>query len=233
LATFAVILPAAGKSRRFADVDEKKPFVLLADKPVWVHAARQFACHPDVEQVIIVIDPAERARFEQRFAGEIAEFGVEVADGGSERFESVENGLAAVREGIEFVAIHDAARPCIAGPLIDRVFADALEYGAAILAIPVPGTLKKAAAGEKRIEQTISRVDVWEAQTPQVFRRDWLTGAFEARGDQVVTDESQLIENAGHDVHLSLGSPINLKITTQEDLRVAHHSLAASLASES
>jgi 2-C-methyl-D-erythritol 4-phosphate cytidylyltransferase len=227
LATFAVILPAAGKSRRFGDVNDKKPFVLLNEKPVWTYAARQFAEREDVKQIVLVVDPSDREQVEQRFADEIAQLGIEVAEGGAERFASVENGLATIGADIDFVAVHDAARPCIAAAWIDRVFSDAEKHGAAILAIPVAGTLKKAKTGEASIEQTISRVDVWEAQTPQVFRRDWLASAFDGRGDHVVTDESQLMESAGYTVHLSMGSPINLKITTQEDLRLAQQALAA------
>jgi 2-C-methyl-D-erythritol 4-phosphate cytidylyltransferase len=124
------------------------------------------------------------------------------------------------------VAIHDAARPCIAGAWIDRVFEAGARTGAAILAIPVVGTLKRVNA-EKMITETVDRTGLWEAQTPQVFSRDVLTRAFAANHGRQTTDEAQLVESIGQKVTVVPGSPINLKITSREDLRLAEHSLKA------
>ena len=98
--------------------------------------------------------------------------------------------------------------------------------GAAILAIPVAGTLKRV-RGDHTIEETVSREALWEAQTPQVFRRQLLLDAYAARAGFQATDEAQLIERAGQAVTVVRGSPVNLKITSQEDLRLAEQALKA------
>jgi len=105
------------------------------------------------------------------------------------------------------------------------VFDAAEKSDAAILAIPVSGTLKRVAGNQ--IEETVPRANLWEAQTPQVFRRTLLLEAYAKRGDFVATDDAQLVERIGQRVTIVPGSPINLKITTREDLRLAEHALGA------
>jgi 2-C-methyl-D-erythritol 4-phosphate cytidylyltransferase len=124
------------------------------------------------------------------------------------------------------VAIHDAARPCIATPWIDRVFEAGARTGAAILATPVVGTLKRVGP-DNTITETVDRTGLWEAQTPQVFSRDLLVRAFASRHDGQPTDEAQLVEGLGQRVTVVAGSPINLKITSREDLRLAEQALKA------
>ncbi len=226
MATFAVILPAAGKSSRFRDPYFKKPFAPLDGRPVWIHVAERFVNRDDVQQTILVISPEDREFFQQKYGGNAALLGVEVVDGGNERADSVERALARVRPDIDYVCVHDAARPCIAEAWITSVFAAAEKSGAAILAIPVAGTLKRVNA-DHTIEATISRDHLWEAQTPQVFRRDLLLKAYVARQGFVATDEAQLVERIGHPVTVVPGSLMNLKITTQEDLRLASQALKA------
>jgi len=224
MSSFAVILPAAGKSSRFRDQHYKKPFAPLDNRPVWIHAAERFVNRDDVKQTILVISAEDREYFQQKFAGNAAILGVEVVEGGQERSDSVAKALARVREDIDFVCVHDAARPCVAEEWITRVFAAAEKTGAAILAVPVAGTLKQAKP-DQTIEQTVSRERLWEAQTPQVFRRDLLNQAYAARQGFTATDDAQLVERIQHPVTLVPGSPLNLKITTQEDLRLAGQTL--------
>lgn len=226
MSTYAVILPAAGRSSRFRDKHYKKPFAPLENKAVWLHAAEKFLSRDDVKQVILVISPEDREEFQSKFAANVAILGIEVVDGGAERFESVENALAKVRTDIELVAVHDAARPCIANEWIDSVFAAAAKTGAAILAVPIAGTIKRV-GGDKTIAETVSRMNLWEAQTPQVFRRELLLEAYAQRGGEPATDDAQLVERLGKPVVIVEGSPINLKITTRDDLRLAAHALKA------
>lgn len=226
MASFAVILPAAGKSSRFADKHYKKPFAPLENRAVWLHAADRFLNRSDVKQVLIVISPEDVQDFHSKFGANIAVLGIEVVRGGASRTQSVANALEKVRDDIDFVAVHDAARPCIANEWIDRVFAEAQKSDAAILAIPVPGTLKRVSA-QQVIDETVSREGLWEAQTPQVFRRKLLLDAYARRGGPEATDDAQLVERLGHPVSVVAGSPINMKITTKEDLRFAAHALKA------
>lgn len=223
--TFAVILPAAGKSSRFHDQHYKKPFVPLNDRAVWLHSAEKFLNRDDVKQVIIVISPEDHEDFHMKFGANIAILGIDVVQGGANRTDSVRKALEQVHDDIDFVAVHDAARPCIANEWIDAVFESATKTGAAILAVPVVGTLKRVA--DKTIEETVPRKGLWEAQTPQVFRRDLLVEAYAKAGDQPATDDAELVERLGRPVAIVPGSPINLKITSKGDLRLAAQAMKA------
>jgi 2-C-methyl-D-erythritol 4-phosphate cytidylyltransferase len=220
MATFAVILPAAGQSRRFSMQKRKKPFVELKGRAVWLRSAELFVAREDVAQTILVISPDDMEWFKEKFRPNLAFMNIEIVAGGAERFESVERGLASVRADVDFVAVHDAARPLIVNEWIDAVFRAAEEFGAAIPAVPVAATLKRVGAG-KSIQETVSREGLWQAQTPQVFRRQLLLEAFAKRGSLQATDEAQLVENLGHEVKVVEGSPMNFKITTFADFRMA------------
>ena len=226
MAKFAVILPAAGKSSRFKDEHYKKPFAPLGGKPVWLHSAEKFLNRDDVKQVIVVISPEDREYFDFKFSANIAILGIEVVEGGAERADSVEKALAKVKPEIDFIAVHDAARPCLSDQWIDQVFTAAEKSGAAILALSVRGTLKRVNPS-MTIDETISRDNLWEAQTPQVFRRQLLLDAYAKRGDISVTDEAQAVELLGEKVTIVPGSPINMKITSKADLKLAEQAIKA------
>jgi 2-C-methyl-D-erythritol 4-phosphate cytidylyltransferase len=227
MAQFAVILPAAGGSSRFKD-KEKKPFATLDGRAVWLRSAELFITRKDVCQCIIVVAPADQEVFKRRYGANLAFMNVQVADGGGERFESVANALALVKAEADFVAVHDAVRPCLTAALIDAVFARAERTGAALLGVPVTDTLKQVDA-QRQVKATLPRQGLWLAQTPQVFRRDWLAEAYAQRGrlGKDVTDDAQLVEAAGHAVTVVEGSPTNIKITTKADLVLAEAVLKA------
>ncbi len=226
MSKFAVILPAAGRSSRFADKNYKKPFAPLDNRAVWMHSAERFINRPDVIQTLLVISPDDQEYFQFKFAANAAILGIQVVHGGKERSDSVANALAKVKPEADFVCVHDAARPCLANEWIDKIFQAAERTGAAIFAIPVQGTLKRVGS-EMTITETVSRAGLWEAQTPQVFRRDLLVEAYAKRGQFQATDDAQLVERLGKPVTIVPGSPINLKITTREDLRLAEQALKA------
>jgi 2-C-methyl-D-erythritol 4-phosphate cytidylyltransferase len=226
MAKFAVILPAAGRSSRFKDDYYKKPFAPLAGKAVWLHSAERFLQRDDVSQVLVVIAPEDRESFQFKFGSNVAILGIDVVPGGAERSDSVAAALARVKPDAEYICVHDAARPCFADAWIDQVFSAAEKTGAAILAVPVAATLKRVGS-DRKILETVSREGLWEAQTPQVFRRDLLLEAHAKRDGFAATDDAQLVERIGHDVTVVPGSLINVKITTKEDLRLAEHALKA------
>ena len=133
------------------------------------------------------------------------------------------NALECIRESVEFVAVHDAVRPLTPNAVIDAVFAAARKHGAAMPAVPVADTLKQVDPSTNRITDTIDREGLWQAQTPQVFRRDWIVEAYskrEAFGGRI-TDDAQLVEALGHAVVVVPGSPVNFKITKKDDLDLA------------
>ena len=139
MSKFAVILPAAGKSTRFSE-QRKKVFVELKGRPIWVRTAEQFVNRSDVVQTIVVIAPDDLEWFKEKYRPNLAFMDLEVVAGGTDRAESVRNGLAKVRADIDFVAVHDAARPLIVKEWIDQVFREAEQHDAAILATPVTST---------------------------------------------------------------------------------------------
>ncbi|MBQ9875051.1 MAG: 2-C-methyl-D-erythritol 4-phosphate cytidylyltransferase [Thermoguttaceae bacterium] len=224
MANFAVVIVGAGRSRRFGSGSIKKPFALLNGRAVWLYSAERFARRADVAQTIFVVSPEDRRAVEREYAEEIAQFGVELVDGGAERFLSVENALRAISTDAEFVAVHDAARPCVSEPEIDRVFAEAARSGAAILATKVVGSLKCSNDSDSpaRVVESVSRERLWEARTPQVFERELLARAYRERpSDFAPTDDCGLVERLGVEVSIVEGSNLNLKITTGEDLTIA------------
>jgi 2-C-methyl-D-erythritol 4-phosphate cytidylyltransferase len=223
----AVILPAAGKSSRFGGM-EKKPFLLLNGRAVWVRAAELFWNRPDVTKVYLVVAPDDRDDFRSRFGHVVAFANAEVVEGGAERFESVANALAKIPEEVDLVAVHDAVRPLTPPAVIDAVFASAATTGAAIAATPLADTLKQVNPGF-RITGTPPRDGLWLAQTPQVFRRDWLVEAYANRANLPgpVTDDAQLVEALGKPVAVVTGSPQNFKLTTKADFTLAEAILKA------
>ena len=226
MAEVAVILPAAGKSSRFKDKHYKKPFASLAGRAVWLHSAERFLNRDDVIQTILVIAREDREDFNFKFAANVAILGIDVVEGGAERSDSVAAALERVKPEADFVCVHDAARPCLIDPWIDRIFQTAEKTGAAIFALPAAGTLKRVGRGNK-IEETVARERLWEAQTPQVFRRELLIEAYARREGFSATDDAQLVERIGHEVTVVPGSPINLKIATKEDIRLAEQAMKA------
>ena len=224
MAKYSVILPAAGKSSRFKDKHYKKVFANLAGRAVWLHVADRFMNRSDTLQTILVISAEDRDEYMTKFGANIAILGIQVIDGGAERSDSVEAALAHVQAAADFVCIHDAARPCIVDPWIDNVYAAAEKSGAAIAAVPVASTLKRVVANHETAE-TVDRTGLWAAQTPQVFRRELLLEAYAKRDGFNATDDAQLVERIGHGVTVVNGSPMNFKITTKDDLRLAEATL--------
>jgi 2-C-methyl-D-erythritol 4-phosphate cytidylyltransferase len=145
-----------------------------------------------------------------------------VIEGGAERSDSVARALEVVDPACEFIAVHDAARPCLTAALVDAVFAAGQAHGAALLAIPVTDTVKRVGPDQFTTE-TLARDDLYLAQTPQVFRRELLLRAYANRSrlGAAVTDDTRLVEAIGHPCAVVEGSPLNLKITTAADLRLA------------
>lgn len=227
MASVAVIFPAAGKSSRFKD-KEKKPFVNLDGRAVWLRTIEHFINRPEVSQCIMVVAPDDQEMFRRRFGANLAFMNVQIADGGAERFESVANALALLKPEVDLVAIHDAVRPCITETLITSVFAKAEKTGAALLALPVAETVKQV-NGQHQVQATAARRGLWLAQTPQVFRRQWIVDAYANRSKQgkETTDDAQLVEAAGHPVYVVEGAATNIKITTRHDLILADAILKA------
>jgi len=214
----SVIIPAAGASRRFGS-RSSKVFERLKDRPVFIRSIELFVNRDDVVQVQLVVAEQDLEMVRTRYAANIGFMGVGLVKGGPTRTDSVRNALAGVAQEADYICVHDAVRPCVSPLWIDAVFAAAQKVGSAILACPLHGTLKRVGQDE-RIAETLRREGLWEAQTPQVFRKEVLLAAYEKAGGEA-TDDAALVEAIGQPVAVVRGDPRNVKITTPSDLALA------------
>jgi 2-C-methyl-D-erythritol 4-phosphate cytidylyltransferase len=223
--TVALVL-AAGRGERLGH-SLPKAFAPLAGRPLLLHALGALGAVAEIDSQVPVIpgDAFERHRAATAGLAGALRLAAPVR-GGRERQDSVRAGLAALSPGTELVLVHDAARPLVRPEAVRRVIAAARECGAAILAVPVRETIKRAVAG--RVVETPPRAECWAAQTPQVFRIEILREALaKAAAEGVVgTDCSQLVEALGVEVRVVPGDADNLKITGPEDLALAEALLA-------
>jgi len=227
MSTFALILPAAGKSTRFGGV-RSKVLETLVGQSVISRAIAPFLQHPKLAAVIIPCSDADSIR---EALGEKIDSRIVFCNGGASRAHSVLEGLKRVPAHVDWVAVHDAARPLVSLPLIDSTLRTAQEHGAAVPALAVHLTIKEAQGPlPAPVERTIPRQSLWAMQTPQITRRDWLLRAFDScpLPLEQVTDDMQLIELMGEKVWLVPGDERNLKITTVMDLQLAGMWLSAS-----
>jgi 2-C-methyl-D-erythritol 4-phosphate cytidylyltransferase/2-C-methyl-D-erythritol 2,4-cyclodiphosphate synthase len=217
----AAIIVAAGRGER-AGSKQPKQFVDLGGGRTMVDlSVKAFLSTPVISEVIVAVPPG--------FAASVLPSPqVRVVEGGARRQDSMANAMRAVTAATDVVAVHDAARPFVTPRLIEDTVNAANEHGAAIAAIPVLDTVKRAVAvgGRYRVADTLPREDIFLAQTPQAFRRDVLERALAAMGASNVTDEAMLVERAGLPVHIVHGDPANVKVTTAEDLARARNAAA-------
>jgi 2-C-methyl-D-erythritol 4-phosphate cytidylyltransferase len=233
----SVILPAAGLGTRMGrSVPEKagtsrKQFMLLEGSPILLHTIRKFVSSPAVGEIVVALRAEDMEWVRDLLDRESFGKPVRLVEGGDSRQESVENALATLGPGTELVAVHDAVRPFIEHSVLEKVFREAEENGAAIVGIVPVDTVKQ--IHRNKIRQTIPRERLILAQTPQVFRFDLLKQAFaKAREDGFAgTDESSLVERLEQvEVSVVPGSDRNIKITKPSDMDLARLFLAEELA---
>lgn len=211
--TVGAVIVAAGRSERMMGVD--KLLRPIAGAPLIARTVACFLGHTAIDQVVVVVSAANRAEVENA-VGRHARLSIVL--GGSRRRDSVHAGLVTLT-GCEFVVVHDGARPLVSAALIDAAIEGARECGAALCAVPVSDTVKR--ADERgHVRATVSREGLWLAQTPQAFKLDLILRAHETvEGD--MTDDAAMIEHLGEPVLLVQGSRRNIKVTTPEDLALA------------
>jgi 2-C-methyl-D-erythritol 4-phosphate cytidylyltransferase len=223
----AVLVLAAGRGERLGR-ELPKAFVEVAGSAILVHALRALARCSEFEWIQPVLPRAELTRF-SGLAPELEGLRglLPAVAGGAERQDSCAAGLAALPREAELVAVHDAARPFIRPDAVSRVVSAAAQAGAALLAVPVADTLKRARGG--RVSETLDRAELWAAQTPQVFRVEILREALaKARAEDFRgTDDAQLVERLGLPVAIVAGDADNWKITGPADLARAEILLRA------
>ncbi|MFC1621448.1 2-C-methyl-D-erythritol 4-phosphate cytidylyltransferase [Candidatus Omnitrophota bacterium] len=210
----AAIVPAAGKGRR-AKSKIDKPYIKLCGKSILAHTLARLSKNKHIKEIIVSVD--------KKHITKVKGFrikNIKVVAGGRERKHSVLNALKSISGNIDYVLIHDGVRPFITDKLINASLKAARSFGASVVAVPVKPTLKYAGKNGC-VARTPDRTKFWEAQTPQVFKRGLIEKAYKAIGKKNITDDSMLVELLGVKPKLVMGSYSNIKITTQEDLKLA------------
>ncbi len=223
------LVPAAGGGSRFGGT-EPKQYATLAGRPLLACTLDRLRSGLKLDGIAVVIAPDD-LHFDQRIG---ARAGVTVLRcGGATRGETVHNGLMALAAACrddDWILVHDAARPCVPrDALVRLVEAVAQDPVGGLLAVPVADTLKRGNgnADAPGVLRTEDRAQLWQAQTPQMFRYGVLRRAFSQAGAGECTDEAQAVEALGFAPRLIRGSGANLKITFADDLQLAAAILAA------
>ena len=197
-----------------------KQFLQLGDVPLLVHALRVFESSRTIAEIVVVVPPDAVTYCQNELLPQFAFSKIsKIISGGARRQDSVWNGLQAVDGRTTIVVIHDAVRPFVTGTMVEEVVDGARTHGAAIVAIPLHDTVKRAAP-DGMIETTLDRQRLWSAQTPQAFSIELLREAHRSSQQAGVeaTDDAFLVERIGHRVSIVNGSPDNIKVTRPEDL---------------
>lgn len=215
------IVPAAGQGTRIGE-SVPKQYIPIAGKPMMFHSIAVLAAIERIERVFVVLSPLDR-HWGQHDWSEFPDKIEPIFAGGVHRSESVMNTLITLEKRIardDWVLVHDAARPCISGELIEQ-FLDEIgdDQVGGLLAVPVADTLKSADENQ-RVAATVPRLKLWRAQTPQMFRYELLRKGLDQNPD--ATDEAQAVESVGYNApRLVQGDNLNLKVTFAADLVLA------------
>lgn len=215
---FYALVPAAGFGARMGQ-DLPKQYLQLAGQPMIAHALDTLCASPEITTVFVVLAPEDTLFHSYDWS----RFGDKLQTlfcGGEKRSDTVLNGLIASElEPDDWVLVHDAARPCLTQALLAKLIAELRDDAVGgILAVPVADTLKRADDND-RILRTESRQQLWQAQTPQMFRAGLLAQALQQFKN--VTDEASAIEALGLQPKLVLSEPTNFKVTYPQDLLLA------------
>lgn len=211
----AAIIVAAGSSRRMGF---DKLLAPLSGKPVLQWSIEAFARSEQVNEIIIV---CPEDRYAQLDLSSLAK-SVQRIDGGRDRHDSVAAGLSLVSESIDFVAVHDGARPLITVEQIERVYSEAILHQSAASAKKVTETVKRANA-DGFVISSVDRENLWLMETPQIFNASLLNQAYDqvmASGERV-TDEVSAMDLMGQKTQLVTNATANPKITFPEDIAQA------------
>lgn len=221
MAKLSVIIPAAGSGTRMG-ADVPKPLIELGGKTILEHTITRFLEVSEVIQIIIATPEAYVKKISALVSVMSSEVNFLVIEGGSERQFSIYNALLKVDEGADLVAVHDAVRPFIRSALIEKCMEVASQYDGAIIGVPAKDTIKRVNE-DNVIQETPKRSLLWQAQTPQIFKKKVLQKAYEDAIDHnfVATDDASLVERIGGEVRMVEGDRENLKITYPVDLKVA------------
>jgi len=220
------IIPAAGKGLRFGGKINKQ-FFEVQGHPILFYTLQAFEASDLINEIILVV-PQDWIEIISKTVLHKYQLkkNYQILAGGSERYQSVQKGLQATNPQTEIVLIHDAVRPLIRTRLIDKTIIACKEFQAVVPGLPMKDTVKSVENGF--VKNTVDRSLLWSIQTPQAFNFKLLQTAYQkiANLKIPITDDAMLVEAAGLPVKIIEGDPINLKITSPEDLDWFEYHLA-------
>jgi len=218
----SAIIVAAGKGVRMKGTIRKQ-YLDLSGRPVLAHSIMAFDSCSLIEEIFLVV-PKEDIEYCQNKILSLLDLKnhINLVHGGAKRQDSVYNGLQEINKNTDTIVIHDGARPFIQPEDLKECILGSKKFGACILGTPVSDTLKRVDKSDI-IETTLTRENIWLAQTPQAFQYDLILKAHEtARQDGYIgTDDASLVERLGANVKIINGSRFNIKITRKEDFAIA------------
>lgn len=216
------LIPAAGTGSRMGD-GRPKQYLPLLGRPLLAWPIEALASHPRIDAIYVVL--AQQDQWFDRFEWPVGGKRLRAERVGAEtRAQSVARGLDAIAPEVgaeDWVLVHDAARPCLSTALLDRLISSVIDDAVGgLLATRVADTLKRGDA-DSRAVATELRDGLWQAQTPQMFRRALLQRALAAVDPRIATDEARAVEQLGMKPLLVESSAENIKVTVPEDLKLA------------
>jgi len=215
------VVPAAGRGERFGSL-VAKALARVAGKPLILHCLQALQKSPAIRWIVVVVRPTDQAHVRRLVRRHRLTKVSGVVTGGSSRAQSVAHGIAALPPQARWVVVHDGVRPCVTQQLIEQVVRHAKRHGAVASGLPASVTVK-AVDPQQHVRLTLDREGLWLIQTPQAFRRDWMADALVRanHGLEQFPDDVAILEWAGFPVQMVPGDPLNIKVTTREDLMLA------------
>lgn len=223
------IVPAAGSAVRMG-LGYSKAYLDISGVPLLTRTLKALLNNDHLDMITAAVRPDEVGLCKMEIVKKYElEDQVTVLGGGDERQHTVWELLSVIPADRDIVLVHDGARPFVTSHLINEVLSAAVQWGAAIAAMPATDTVKLSEDGGETVSSTLSRENFYLVQTPQAFHRDVLMAAYRrARKENYqATDDSSLVEWNGHPVRIVPGDPGNIKITTLDDLEHARWILSS------
>ena len=230
----SVIIPAAGEGRRFRESRNgsassrskgrttiDKLYFQIQGRPLIVHALRAFDSVSSVQEIIVALGPGGQTRFRREILSRMKfKKPVVLVRGGATRAESVWQALKRVSKKSAYVCVHDAARPLVQSAWVTHLLQNLNGWDGVVLGRRATATVKVFQSGTGKIKKTLDRNQIFEAETPQIFKKDVLLKAYQALGSRAfhATDDASLVETTGGRMKAGSHSHPNIKVTTYQDL---------------
>lgn len=212
----SVIIVAGGSGTRMQAIVPKQ-FLLLNGRPVMMYTIEAFYNSTYQPQIILVLHANFHTYWQELCQEHQFTIPHRLVSGGETRFHSVRNGLELVEDD-SLVAVHDAVRPLTSMAIIDAAYAQAAEYGNAVIAVKSRDSVRAVRNGRS---ESLLRNEIYLVQTPQTFQSGILKKAYLQAFNEGFTDDASVVEKDGHLIHLTQGDYQNIKITYPEDIAIA------------